>query len=173
MGQRSKIVFLPDEVRQQLEHRLVGGKFTGYVELEGWLREQGYEISKSSIHRYGTQLEERLNALKVATDQARALVAASPDDAGDMSEAVLRLMQEKIFTALMDMELDPADVSLPGLAKALAPLVRANIANKKFAAEVRDKTRAAAEAVEKLARKGGLEADTVDMIRRQILGIAN
>jgi hypothetical protein len=172
MGERSKVVTLPPETQAELNRRLVAGGFRGYEELELWLRELGYQISKSSIHRYGSKLEERLDQLKRATDQAKALVSAAPDDAGDMSQAVLRLMQEKIFSALMEMEVDPDSQSLGGLAKALAPLVRANIAQQKFASEVREKARTAAEAVERLARKGGLASDTVDTIRRQILGIA-
>ena len=172
MGERSKVVTLPPETQAELNRRLVAGGFRGYEELELWLRELGYQIGKSSIHRYGSKLEERLDQLKRATDQAKALVAAAPDDAGDMSQAVLRLMQEKIFSALMEMEVDAESQSLGGLAKALAPLVRANIAQQKFASEVREKARSAAEAVERLARKGGLAADTVDTIRREILGIA-
>ncbi|ABE45680.1 DUF3486 family protein [Polaromonas sp. JS666] len=172
MTQRSKVVTLPEATRAELDRRLITEGFRGYDELELWLRELGYEIGKSSIHRYGTKLEQRLDQLKRATDQAKALVAAAPDDAGDMSQAVLRLMQEKIFSALMEMEVDPDEQSLGGLAKALAPLVRANIAQQKFASEVKEKARSAAEAVDKLARKGGLTDDTVDAIRRQILGIA-
>ncbi len=172
MGERSKVVTLPPETKAELDRRLLAGGFRGYEELELWLRELGYQIGKSSIHRYGSKLEERLDQLKRSTDQAKALVAASPDDAGDMSQAVLRLMQEKIFSALMEMEVDPDDQSLGGLAKALAPLVRANIAQQKHATEVREKARDAADAVDKLARKGGLEPETVDAIRKQILGIA-
>lgn len=172
MTQRSKIVTLPEPTRAELDRRLLQGGFSGYNELELWLRELGYEIGKSSIHRYGTKLEQRMDQLKRATDQAKAIVSAAPDDAGDMSQAVLRLMQEKIFSALMEMEVDPDEQSLGGLAKALAPLVRANIAQQKFAAEVKEKARSAADAVDKLARKGGMSADMVDTIREQILGIA-
>lgn len=173
MGERSKIVTLPLEIKAELDRRLLAGGFRGYEELETWLRELNYSIGKSSIHRYGSKLEERMDQLKRSTDQAKALVAASPDDAGDTSQAVLRLMQEKIFTCLMEMEVDPDDQSLGGLAKALAPLVRANIAQQKYASEVREKARDAADAVDRLARKGGLEPDTVDAIRKQILGIAS
>lgn len=172
MGERSKVVTLPPETQAELNRRLVAGGFRGYEELELWLRELGYQIGKSSIHRYGSKLEERLDQLKRSTDQAKALVAASPDDAGDTSQAVLRLMQEKIFSCLMEMEVNPEDQSLGGLAKALAPLVRANIAQQKYASEVREKTRSAAEAVERLARKGGMSAEMVDTIRSEILGIA-
>jgi hypothetical protein len=171
MGERSKIEGLPPEIKGELDRRLVEGGFKDYVALQDWLRSRGCEVGKSSVHRYGTKLEERLYKLRQATDQAKALVSGSPDDAGDMNEAILRLMQEKMFDALLRMD-DVEGESLGGLAKALAPLVRANIANKKFATEVKAKAQEAADAVEKLARKGGLSADTVKDIRRQILGVA-
>lgn len=172
MGERSKVLDLPETTRAELDAKLFEGGFSGYVDLEAWLRKLGFEIGKSSIHRYGSKLEERMAALKRSTDQAKALVAASPDDAGDMSEALMRLMSERLFTLLMEMEVDPESADLGKIAKALAPLMRAQIAQKKFAAEVMEKARSAADAAEKIASKGGLSADSAAEIRRAILGIA-
>lgn len=173
MGQRSKILDLPDETRAELDAKLITGGFRGYEQLEQWLESKGYEVGKSSIHRYGSKLEQRVAELKRSTDQAKALVAASPDEAGDMSEALMRLMQEKLFTLLMEMDVDPEQASLGAIAKAMAPLARASIALKKYSSEVREKAEAAADAAEKIARKGGLSADAVNTLRREILGIAS
>lgn len=172
MGQRSKILDLPDETRAELDAKLITGGFRGYEQLEAWLTDKGFEVGKSSIHRYGSRLEQRVAELKRSTDQAKALVAASPDEAGDMSEALMRLMQEKLFTLLMEMDVDPENASLGAIAKAMAPLARASIALKKYSAEVSEKARNAADAAEKIARKGGLTADAVETLRREILGIA-
>ena len=172
MGTRSKILDLPDETRAELDAKLITGGFRGYEQLEAWLTQQGYEVGKSSIHRYGTRLEQRVAELKRSTDQAKALVAASPDDAGDMSEALMRLMQEKLFTLLMEMDVDPESADLGSIAKAMAPLARASIALKKYSSEVRDKAATAADNAEKIARKGGLSADAVATLRRESLGIA-
>ncbi|MGK4383426.1 phage protein Gp27 family protein [Ectopseudomonas oleovorans] len=59
---------------------------------------------------------------------------------------------------------------LPKVAKAVAELGRASVVQKKWQSEVRSKAEAAAAQVEKIARKGGLNADTVAEIRREILG---
>ena len=48
MPQRSKVDLLPDQIREDLEHHLIQGGFSGYRELSLWLGEQGFEISKSS-----------------------------------------------------------------------------------------------------------------------------
>lgn len=172
MGVRSKILDLPQATRAELDERLINGGFRGYEQLEEWLKSQGFELGKSSIHRYGSKLEQRVAELKRSTDQAKALVAASPDEAGDMSEALMRLLQEKLFTLLMEMDVDPENASLGAIAKAMAPLARASIALKKYSAEVAEKARAAAEAADRIATKGGLSADSAAEIRRAILGIA-
>lgn len=172
MGVRSKLLDLPEAVRAELDQRLINGHFGGYVELEEWLRGQGHEIGKSSIHRYGTKLEARIDSLKRSTEEAKAIVAAAPDEAADMSEALMRLLQDKLFTLLRDMEVDPDEASLPAIAKAMAPLARASIALKKHATEVALKARLAADAAEKIASKGGLSAEAGAQLRAVILGIA-
>lgn len=171
MAPRSKVQQLPDEVRQALEQKLIGNGFSDYVALSEWLAEQGFEISKSSLHRWGSTFEERVDALRLATQQAKAIVQASPDDEGDMSEALMRLMQERIFSALIDIEVDPSKLNLGSLAKALAPIARASIAQKKYANEVRERARAAVAAVDRIASSGGLTKDSAAELRAQILGI--
>jgi hypothetical protein len=172
VGARSKVDQLPEDVRQLLEQRLIKAGFSGYVELVAWLEEQGFEISKSSLHRWGSSFEDRCAALRVATQQAKAIVAATPDDEGDMTEALMRLMQERLFTALVDMEVDPTKVNLGSIAKALAPIARASIAQKQYASQVRERAHAAAAAVDAAVKTAGLSADTAKSIRDQILGIA-
>lgn len=172
MAPRSKVDQLPPEVREALEQRLIKSGFAGYEDLATWLQEQGFEISKSSLHRWGSTFEERVDALRVATQQARAIVQATPDDEGDMTEALLRLMQERLFSALVDLQVDPKKVNLGSIAKALAPIARASIVQKKYAAEVRQRAAAAAAEVDAVVKTAGLSADTADEIRRKILGIA-
>jgi hypothetical protein len=45
------------------------------------------------------------------------------------------------------------------------------VTQKKWATQVREKSKAAADAASKIAKKGGLSADAVAEIRKQILGI--
>lgn len=168
MGQRSKVLDLPAETRAELDMRLITGGFRGYEALEAWLGERGFTLGKSSIHRYGSRLEERVNALKVATDQAKALVEASPDQAGDMSEALMRLMQERLFSVLMEMEVDADKVDLAKIAKAFAPIIRSDIALKRHAAEWRAKAKAV---VEELAQAQGMGEEQAQFWMRKFLGV--
>lgn len=168
MPPRSKVSTLPAEVRAWLDQALVESNFSGYEALAAALAERGYNISKSALHAYGQSFEERLAALRLASEQARAVVAAAPDDEGAVSEALMRLAQEKLFQLLLASE-GKLDISKIG--KTVAELVKASVVQKKWSTEVRARAEAAAAQVEKIARKGGLNAETVAEIRREILGV--
>lgn len=156
MGERSKVTGLPPDVREALEKKLIEGGFQGYVQLQDWLRVQGFNISKSAVHRFGSRLEEKVAKLKASAERARALVEASPDVADNMAQATMRLLQEKLYVVLESMEdIDPESVDLVKLSRAMAPLVRASIASKKHAEEVATKM---AEADKKVTEAAGTGA---------------
>lgn len=171
MPPRSKVLQLPEDVRQQLDRRLVSGGFQDYDGLAAWLAEQGFEISASSVHRYGQAFEKRLAALTVATQQARAVAEATHDDEGRLGEALTSLVQQKAFEVLVEME-DVEGVGLVQLGTMVAKLNRTAVSQKRFILEVREKAAATAEEVERMARRGGLSDEAAAAIRQKILGIA-
>lgn len=140
MARRSKVVGLPKSVKEWLDRALVEGNFSGYELLAAELKERGHELSKSSIHRYAQGFEERLRTLKLVSEQARAVVAASPDDEGAVSEALMRLTQEKLFSVMIDLQVDPdKPMNLASAAKAVAELSRATVTQRKWLAEKRSR----------------------------------
>ena len=165
---RSKVTQLPKEVKAWLDQALVAGNFSGYEQLEQELAARGCTVGKSSLHRYGQQFEERLRAVKLATEQARAISESIPDDAGAMNDALIRLVQQKAFEALLKME-EGAPMKEIGLM--VARLSNATVKQKQWATEVRAKAAAVADEVETLAKKGGLSAEVMERIKRGILGI--
>lgn len=175
MPQRSAVSQLPEDMRKKLEQRLIKGGFAGYEDLSGWLAEQGFEISKSALHRYGQQFENRLQALKTATDQAKAIAQASKDDEGDMNEALIRLVQTKTFKVLVAMEgadggeAGPA-IDLPKVGRMVAELARASISQKKWAEQMRAKV---AKAADEFASRNGLSATQARDLRRELLGVVS
>lgn len=175
---RSKITALPPAVKTWLDQSLIDGNFAGYQQLEAELRARGYDIGKSSIHRYGTNLERKLRAIKASTEAARQIAEAAPDDADLRSGAVISMIQTEVFDVLVALqeatEADPMKRAklLSTVAKNVATLSRASVNQKKWEVEMRGKVAAAADRAAKVARKGGLTAGAVDSIRREILGIA-
>lgn len=165
MGDRSKVTGLPQDRREELDKKLIGSGFQGYVQLQDWLRAQGYDISKSSLHRYGSRLEEKVAKLKASADRARALVEASPDVADNMAQATMRLLQEKLYVVLESMEdIDPESIDLVKLSRAMAPLVRASIAAKKHADDVATKMAEADKKVSDAASSGRMPGVTPEAL---------
>jgi transposase-like protein len=64
MSQRSSIEKLAPEVRRMIQERLYARGFSNYVELTEELRQEGVEVSKSALHRFGKKLERTLKELE-------------------------------------------------------------------------------------------------------------
>lgn len=181
MPRRDKVTTLAPELRGEIERLLIARGFSGYAELEQQiLAEHGVQIGKSTLHRYGSALQRKLDAVRASTEAARLIAEAAPDDADQRSAAVLSLVQSNMFEALLNLQdaesddVDPGDrVKLLGnAARAMAQASRASINQKKWQDEVRSKAEAAAKAVAAIAKKGGLSRESVEEMRRQVLGIA-
>jgi beta-phosphoglucomutase-like phosphatase (HAD superfamily) len=180
MPRRSSINDLPEDVRRWLQCALTENNFSGYQALEEMLREKGYQISKSAIHRFGQKIERRFAAIKASTEAARLLTEGAADDQDARSEAVIALVQTEMFESIVNLqeateeELDPAERIdlLSRAAKNIATLARASVNQKKFRLEVQARVEAAAASVEKIAKKGGLSTESVEALRREVLGIA-
>ncbi len=170
MSPRSSLFRLPDEVRKEFERKLVARGFSGYEALCAWLKERGFAISSSAAKRYGQRFEARLAAIRIASEQAKAIAGAVGDDGGAVGETLMRLCQRKALDVLMSME-DEEKADFPKMGAMIASLDRAAIAREKWAAECRAKAKSAAEEVVKAARGGGLSEEKAEEIRKKILGI--
>lgn len=80
---RSNISRWPVEVRNALDKRLVENNFSNYDALSNEFYAKGYFIGKSSIHRYGQELEKRMQLAR-AQDQLIAL-GVNADTAAELT----------------------------------------------------------------------------------------
>lgn len=167
MPARSKIRTLPEELRRELDARLIASGFAGYAELAEWLGSRGVEIGVSSVKRYGSDLERRIERIRLASEQAQALVDAS-GDTGALADASMRLIQEKMWDVLSASE--EGDVkALSAAARALADTARASVTIRQ---ERRRALSEAAEAVGETARRQGISPETERILRDAITGRA-
>lgn len=169
MPPRSKVASLPKPVKNWLDKALAENNFSDYEALANELSAQGFSISRSSLQRYGQDFESKLSALKMASEQARAVVAAAPDEEGAVNEALMRLVQEHLFKLLMT---DGGKLDLPKVAKAVAELGKASVVQKKWAAETEVRRAALQEAasrVDAAAEARGLSAEEASFWREQVL----
>jgi len=183
MARRSSIDGLPEEVRRWLGRALSDSSFGGYQQLEDLLRERGFSISKSAIHRYGQKLERRLAAIKASTEAAKLMADASPDDRDARSEGLTALIQTELFETIINLQeateegLDPAErvKMLSNAAKNIATLTRSSIGLKRYQAEAEARARAALleeqrAKLDAMGNKGGV-TEGAKMAIREILGI--
>lgn len=173
MPRRSKIEGLPKDVKRWIDSALIDGNFSGYEMLAAELKAKGYDISKSGLHRYGASFDERLRALKLVTEQAKAVVLAAPDEEDAVTEALVRLTQEKLFSVVMDLNVDPEKVNLSSITRSIAELARSSVNQKKYAADVREKDAAKLAKLEGEAGSGKstLDLATIKRIREELYGI--
>ncbi|MDK4541044.1 DUF3486 family protein [Kingella kingae] len=180
MSPHSSMELLPENVRREFERRLIENGFANYTELAAWLNEQGFQISRSAVHRHGYKIQRRLQAIKESTEAAKLIVANADDENDSRSEALMALLQNQLFEALVDIsekdseELAPEarfDLLSEG-GKRIAGLISASTRLKEYQNKVKSRALAAADEVAKAVKKGGLSDDTAEQIRKQILGIA-
>lgn len=137
MAPRSKVHKLPPELKEWLDNELIARGFGDYVQLAADLKARGAEVSKSALQRYGSPFEQRMAQLKMASEQARALVDAAPDEEDKLGAAVVRMTQERIFNLLMELEVDPEKVDINKLFKNAAEIGKASVTHKRFSMEAR------------------------------------
>lgn len=177
MAPRSTIAQLPPEIRDALEAVLIARGFADYsaiaAEINARLAAAGVDatVSRSAVHRFGQQLEERIAALKRSTEVARTIAREVGDDEGALNDALVRLVQDRLFNVIDDLEVDPQKVDILKVGHMIADLGRAGIAQKKHQIAVKEKAARVAESVAKQVAKAGLSPERVDEIRREILGI--
>ena len=68
----SKIGKLPLKVRVQVERKLIDG--VTYAKISEYLKDLGYDISLTSVHRYGKPFLNRYEAVKRASEDAKLLL---------------------------------------------------------------------------------------------------
>lgn len=172
MGRRSKVLSPPRDVRTRLDALIIERGFGDYAGLADWLAGEGHPIGKSALHKYGQGLERRIEQIRLATEQAEALVAAAPDDQGALADASMRLVQERIFEVMLAAEADDGHYDLKALASAARSLAETARASTTVRQERRKVLREIAEQVRRAeAEEPDAEAAWV-RIRRDIYGLA-
>jgi Protein of unknown function (DUF3486) len=179
-----KIALLPEEIRRWLHETLVERAFGDIVgvteELQEMLRQAGVAmyIGKSAVGAESLKLKRAAESIRATTEAARLIADSSRDDADARGEAAMALVQSEVFELLLQVrEAETVEDPVKRLslmsesALALSRLSRARVSQARWRVEVETRVSAAADAVAKIARTGGLQPEQVAEIRAQILGI--
>ena len=171
MPPASKVALLPQDVRDELNQRLITAGFGRCEDLSEWLFDKGFEIGKTTVNEHAKKLKRRLASITASTEGAKILAMAAPDEADDRSNAILAIIQSELFDLLVGLD-DAADEAdkvkrielLNKVAKNAATLTRASVARNKWAMDVRARLAAELAAME----KEGFDKGTLDEAQKRI-----
>lgn len=170
----STIDQLPSDIKSWLDDELLRHACKDYTGLAKLLNERGCRISKAVIGQYGAAVELRQQVLRASIAGAKSLLEIDVDDEMVMGQALVSLVQQKLFELLMGLEESDMDpVQLGRLTRAVADLSRADLQNKKYAAEVQARVAARMQEMAGESGRGGrkLDKETLDYVTRQIYGV--
>ena len=176
-----KIRRLPPDLKEELDKMLSAGRLHSCRQLAKWLGDNGYEISHAAIHRYGRKFERKLQAVRMATEQARIVCEQFDGDDEQMRSALMRLVQTNLFEVLVAVKETEkgtaaeegatiAPVNLTALARSVSGLARAETEHRKWAERARAGMAEAGKKVEE-AREKGLSKDAAEQIKSILMEI--
>ncbi|MDO9094454.1 MAG: DUF3486 family protein [Rubrivivax sp.] len=181
----SKIAKLPPALREQLHQAFVAHAY-GDIEavtakLNAWLQQAGIDmtIGKSAVGEESQRVRRAQEAMAATTKAMQFFADTAPDEADKRGEALNAIVSTGMFEALVDAsqageERDPAKriALLNKAALAAGRLTTTSVRQRAFRHLVEERTKAAADAVERIARKGGMKPAQVQEIKARIMGIA-
>ena len=166
-------------LRAEFERRLVEGSFSDYRGLADGSASMDARFIPRLCSATAMALERKLNALRLATEQARAVVDASGGADDTVNEGLMRLVQGDLFRVLVELkEVDPKKIDINALARNVASICRSSVHMRRAAEEMRNgigrRVRAAERKVVAAARRGargGLSDAAEKRIRAALLEI--
>ena len=183
MGQKSAIDRLPEDLRNRLLEMLANPAIT-QTEIVDVINEEAGEplVSKSSLNRYAQRMkrfaEKNRQAKEVADAYIEKFGAEGRNKLGKVVNEQIRLAAFDLISEIDDLK-DEGKIApelitdiIFKVSRGLKDLETAEKLNAERESEIRSRTLSeAAEVVEKTAKSKGLTPSTVDLIKREILGL--
>jgi len=182
-GRLSSIEQLSDECREDIDWaigELKARKREQKDILEAFnlrLCSKGYEpVSKSAFNRYSLKLARHWSAMMQVREAAAAVAERFDEEPdGDVGLLIGETIKMLVYEAVSDVPMDDASASIKMLAQAahaLQRLEQARGTNIKTALIKREKfIKDAAAQVEKAMKQNGIGADTIETVKKAILGV--
>ncbi len=188
-NRKSKVDLLPEDIRTTLNVFIRSGNMTQKDILEAVNQMiddaglgDGAKLSRTGFNRYAKRMEEMGQRLRQSREVAEVWVSklgdAPTSDVGKLLQEFVRTMAFETSMKMMEAaEGEEGEVISPKALGQLALVVQrietAAMSSMKREKEIRAAYAAeAAEKTEAVAKKAGLTADTVKMLKAELLGIA-
>lgn len=135
----SKIDELPPDIKGQVDVMLADTS-NSYWTISDWLKEKGYEISKSSVGRYAVRSNTATQRLLEAQSRTEALVNVvkkNPD--ADYTEAGMMLMMDGLINRLATAEEEFDYLPLDKVGRLISSLSRTKVYKDRVRQDMKDK----------------------------------
>ncbi len=124
------IARMDPKLKQKLDQKLRDRSFRNYRMLARWLGENGVQITYQALGKYGKEFDRMIDAIKIATAQAKIIVKETRCESEEMERALLQLVQTELFNVLVKVQeaklkLEPS--ALYAVARATSSLVGARV----------------------------------------------
>lgn len=188
VNRKSKIELLPEDIRAQLNVLIRSGDMTQKDirdAVNQMIEEAGLpddaKLSRTGFNRYAKRMENMGQRLRQSREVAEVWITklgeAPTSDVGKLLQEFVRTMAFETSMRLMEDADEKQEVIPPKALNQLALVVQrieqASMTSHKVEKEIRAAYAAeAAEKTEAVAKKAGLTADTVKMLKAELLGIA-
>ncbi len=181
-----KVDLLPAEMKDWFKQALKDGGFSGYEQiaedLNTRLEDEGYSlrIHRASVQRFGAEYKEFVKY----QEEAGAWAADWMNDQGLEDEANRHSVLFQMLTSLAfkfmksqmvdDKDIDPKELHFVG--RMMKDIMASSGIREQLVAKERERIKdeersRAASMVEKIAKKAGMTAETVEGIKAEILGV--
>lgn len=139
---------LPDDVRHELDEMLADTSY-GYIAISDWLKEQGYQISKSSIGRYAQRDGKMRLRLREINESAREYAKLLQENQElDLAKVATSVYLQQLMVRITEAGSDEfADINISQAGKLLTNLMRASVYEGRYSTARKDDIAEAAELV--------------------------
>lgn len=172
MGRKSSITRMDPRIREAVDAAIREGRAT-IADIVALIREMGGQASMSGVGRYKQQAEAQMARYREAQEVAKTWIGKlQADPEGDVGRLLAEMLRTTAFVTLGDLDAgSPQDVMF--LAKALKDLASADkLTADRILLVRREAAKEAAEKVSSVGKAKGLSAETVEALRKEILGVA-
>lgn len=144
-GQRTKtrvsrkINELPPEIKEQVDVMLADTRNT-YWDISGYLKDRGFEVSKSAVGRYALQSNKAAQRLMEAQAKTAALVnVVKKNPEADYTEAGMMLMMDGLINRIATADEEWDVLPLDKVGRLIASLSRTKIYKERVKQDMKDK----------------------------------
>lgn len=134
---RSKIDELPPKVKQKLDDMLADTRNT-YQDIIEEIAEDGYQISRSGLHRYAVRIDAAAQRLRAAAEQTRTLIQQVRDNQDlEATEVASAILLDGLIHRIATAEEEFERLSIDKAGRLLVQLQRSGVYKNRWKAERR------------------------------------